>query len=115
MQDPNMRDFYGRIDRIEKTHQSGGGFEATGTLGMAYYNSLKQERRHGTWVFPVVLVLATVLVIKASVLASIGATAYAERIATLQSGGLIDKIGGYVLQADPLTVKVVAMLGNVRS
>ena len=36
MYDPNMRDFYRRVGRIERTHAQGGGFEAAGTLGMTY-------------------------------------------------------------------------------
>lgn len=110
MFDPNLRDFQGRIARIQKTHAAGGGFEADGTLGMYYYNSLKVQRRRGAWVFPVALVFATVLAMKAAVLATVGAESYAERIAALRSGGMVDVIGAWVLQADPVTVKLSTLL-----
>lgn len=110
MLDPNLRDFQGRVARIEKTHAAGGGFEADGTLGMYYYNGLKVQRRRGTWIFPVALVFATVIALKAAVLAAIGVAAYAERIASLRSGGMIDVMGAWVLQADPVTVKLSALM-----
>jgi hypothetical protein len=103
MVDPNMRDFYGRVGRIQKTHENGGGFEAAGTLGMTYYNSLKVRRSRMTWLMPVVLVAATIIAIKAAVLANIGTETYAARIAALQAGDMADRIGAYVLVADPLT------------
>jgi hypothetical protein len=103
MVDPNMRDFYGRVGRIERTHQQGGGFEAAGTLGMTYYNSLKVKRRRMTWLMPVALVFCTIVAIKAAVLANIGADTYTARIAALSGGDMADKIGAYILQADPLT------------
>lgn len=110
MLDPNLRDFQGRVARIEKTHAAGGGFEADGTLGMYYYNSLKVERRRGTWIFPVALAFGTIIATKAAVLASIGASAYADRIAGLRAGGMVDVMGAWVLQADPVTVKLSALM-----
>jgi hypothetical protein len=113
MFDPNMHDFQGRIARIQKTHAAGGGFEAEGTLGMYYYNSLKVQRRRGVWIFPTALVFATILFIKAGVLASIGADAYAGRIASLKGGGMVDVMGAWVLQADPLTIKLAALIDGL--
>jgi hypothetical protein len=113
MLDPNLRDFQGRVARIEKTHAAGGGFEADGTLGLYYYNSLKVQRRRGVWLFPTAMILATILFIKAGVLASIGAAAYGDRIAGLNSGGMVDIMGAWVLQADPLTVKVAALIQGI--
>ncbi len=103
MHDPNMRNFYNRLGRIERTHQMGGGFEADGTLGMTYYNSLKVQRRRMTWLGPVLLVLMTIVAIKSAVLARIGDDTYAQRIAVLSQGDTADRIGAWVLQADPLT------------
>lgn len=113
--DPNLRNFYGRLDRIEHIHEAGGGFEASGTLGMSYYNSIKRRRRPLGWLFPVVLVMASIVAVKSGVLARIGADAYAERVATLASGDTADQMGAYVLQADPLTIYVADLLrGLVR-
>mgnify|MGYP003460638737 FL=1 len=110
MYDTNMRDFYRRVGRIERTHAQGGGFEAAGTLGMTYYNSLKKPQRRGTWVLPVAMVLMTVIAIKAGVLATVGAQSYDDRIAVLRSGDAADRIGAYILSADPLTQALASMV-----
>ncbi|MFZ5751072.1 MAG: hypothetical protein ACOY5U_08380 [Pseudomonadota bacterium] len=108
--DPQLRDFYGRIDRIEKIHEAGGGFEAAGTLGLSHYTRQRRSRRHRNWLFPLVLVMASIVAVKAVVLARIGAEAYAQRVAVLAAGDTADRVGAYVLQADPLTVQVAALL-----
>ena len=113
MQDPNMDDFFSRLDRIERTHRSGGGFEAAGTLGMTYYNSLKHQKRRGSWIFPAAMVCLAVVAIKAGVLSNIGETAYADRIAALEAGGMADRVGAWVVQADPLTMKLSAVLADI--
>jgi hypothetical protein len=110
--DPNMKDFYGRLRRINKIHRAGGGFEATGTLGLAYYNSLQRRRSRHVWLMPVALVLVTVIVIKGAVLANVGEATYDSRIAALQAGDTADRIGAYVLQADPLTQYVATFIAN---
>ncbi|MCV2866214.1 hypothetical protein [Defluviimonas sp. WL0075] len=106
MVDPNMKDFYGRLDRIQRVHAAGGGFEAQGTLGMFHYNSLRRKRRRATWIMPVLLVCLTVLLIKAAVLATIGRDFYDDRIAMLKQGSTIDQAGAYVLEAGEATVWV---------
>ncbi len=103
-----MRDFHGRLDRIERIHDAGGGFEASGTLGLTYYNN-HRRRRLGR-LLPLVLILASIVVVKAGVLARLGPDPYAERLARLQAGDALDRVGAYVLQADPLTVQVAALL-----
>ena len=104
MVDRNLEKFYSRVGRIEQIHQAGGGFEADGTLGLSYYNSQKQPRRRRGVLGPVVLVMMTVVGIKAAVHTAIGTDMYEERIAALRAGPMVDQIGAYVLQADPLTV-----------
>lgn len=105
MVDRNMRDFYGRLGRIERIHDAGGGFEADGTLGMAYYNSHRKpaRRRRGGFLGPLVLVMLTVVAIKAAVLATIGPESYGERVAALRGGSVVEQVGAYVLQVEPMT------------
>ncbi|MCB2134645.1 MAG: hypothetical protein KDE08_01685 [Rhodobacteraceae bacterium] len=110
MVDRNLQRFYGRIGRIEKIHQAGGGFEANGTLGMSFYKSLKRPRRRRSFLAPVVLVMIAVVGIKATVHATIGAELYEERIAELRSGPVVDQVGAYVLQADPATLMLSAQI-----
>lgn len=113
MVDRNMQDFYGRLGRIDRIHQSGGGFEADGALGMSYYNTRRKPARRRGVLAPVVLVMLTVIAIKAAVLASIGAERYEERIAALRAGSGVEQGGAWVLQADPLTTMLADSLRGV--
>lgn len=112
MADPQMKDFYGRLRRINKIHRAGGGFEASGTLGMSYYSGINRRRNHAKWLLPVALLLFTIVGIKAAVHANIGSFAYESRIAALRDGDSADRIGAYVLQADPLTLYVADFFRN---
>lgn len=112
MVDRNMRDFYGRIDRIERIHEAGGGFEADGTLGMSYYKARRHRAHRFGLLGPVVLVMITIVAIKAAVLATIGPERYAERLAALRAGSPLEQGGAWVLQADPVTV---ALSGRLRA
>lgn len=113
MVDRNRNDFYHRVGRIERTHERGGGFEAEGTLGMTFYNSLRPRTRRSTMLMPLALILCTVVAIKAGVLINIGEQAYAERVARLQEGSTADRVGAYVLQADPLTQYVAELISQL--
>jgi len=104
MIDSNMKDFYGRIDRIERTHAAGGGFEAVGTLGMSYYTGQRRKARRRTWIMPAAMLVATVIGLKAGVLATIGPDLYQDRVTMLSEGSLVDKAGAFVLESGPLTV-----------
>ncbi|MCV2867949.1 hypothetical protein OEW28_04855 [Defluviimonas sp. WL0002] len=113
MVDPNMKNFYGRVDRIQRVHAAGGGFEAQGTLGMFHYNALRKKRRRATWLMPALLVCVTVLLIKAGVMATIGPELYQDRIAMLQQGNALDRAGAYVLEAGQATVWLSEIIRGV--
>ena len=106
MVDRNLQNFYGRVGRIEKIHAAGGGFEAEGTLGMSYYNAKRKRSYRKGFLGPLVLVLMTIVAIKAAVHASLGPEAYQERITRLEAGSWADRTGAYVLRADPLTLAI---------
>lgn len=105
MADAHLGDFYGRIHRIRKNYRSGGGFEAAGTLGRAYF--VPPPPVHvvptGRILRAGLYTLVAVTVLKALILANIGPTAYANRIATLQRGDAIARIGAVLMTADPAT------------
>ncbi len=113
MVDRNLQNFYGRLGRIERIHDAGGGFEADGALGMSYYKARRRPLRRAGFLGPLVLVVMTIVAIKAAVLATIGDERYAERIADLRSGTSVEHVGAYVLQADPLTVSIAGQLRKV--
>ena len=113
MVDRNLQNFYGRVGRIEKIHAAGGGFEAAGTLGMSYYNAQRRQSRRRGFLGPLVLILMTIVAIKSAVHASIGSELYGERIATLEAGDTADRLGAYVLRADPLTLALSAQIKKI--
>ena len=113
MVDPNMKDFYGRVDRIQRIHAAGGGFEAEGTLGMFHYNAQRRRRYRSTWIMPILLVALTVLLIKAGVLAVIGQDFYDDRVVMLQQGSVIDQAGAYVLEAGQATIWLSEVIRGV--
>lgn len=104
MVDRNLRNFQGRLGRIERTHEAGGGFEAAGALGMSYFNRRQRPRQRSGFIGAGLIVAMAVIGIKAGVHASIGPESYAERIAALNARAGADKVAAFVLQADPVTV-----------
>lgn len=113
MTDPNLKDFYGRVARIQKARARGYGFEAAGTLGRSYYSRPAAPRRSvlGPVLF---LVLCTVL-LKGLIYQSIGADSYTQRVATLMTGDGIERAGGWLMQPEPVTVFVAEQITLIRA
>ena len=111
MADPNLKDFYVRLGRIEKIRRSGGGFEAVGTLGLSHYT---RAQRRSTPIFrPLLVVFIAVIGIKGVIHHQVGAETYAARVEALRQGGSVDQLGAFVMQADPLTTFVSAQISDV--
>lgn len=110
MADQNMVDFYGRVSRIKKARAKGYGFEAEGTLGRSYYLQHLPTRSRISILKPAMIVLFSAFGLKGAIHYQIGGSVYSERVAELQSGKGIDRLGGYLMQADPLTMFVSAKL-----
>lgn len=103
MSDPNIVDFYSRISRIERGHSKGMGFEATGTLGRSHYH--RPARKHRlSLLLPAVFIIAAALGLKAAIYLDAGAAAYQQRVDQLLAGQGIDRVGGLIMQVDPVTV-----------
>lgn len=71
--------------------------------------------------FPLRAMIAVVVLgfmFKGLLLASIGNVAYAERVASLAQGGVMDRAGAWVMQIDPATVLIgdflAPYLGDLR-
>lgn len=104
MADPNIRDFYGRVYRIKKSHSRGGGFEAPGTLGRGY--TLVPRARRSVrlpFVRPILIMVICVTVLKAVILSFIGLPAYTERVNSLRQGDWIARTGAVIMTIDPAT------------
>jgi predicted DNA repair protein MutK len=112
MYDPNLVEFYGRVAKFEKSHAKGFGHEAPGTLSRSVtYGRVKARLRFP--VMPLVVVTLAVFGLKAVILHHVGATDYQSRVEALQSGQGFDRLGGWLMQADPLTMALAAKIGVV--
>ena len=101
MSDPNLTEFYGRVARFERARANGYGFDAEGTLGRSYF--LKKAKPRRSWLGVGMMVALCAFGMKAVIFQSVGAAAYNSRVATLQAGEGFDRLGGWMMQADPAT------------
>ena len=62
------------------------------------------KTRHRVTPRGIVYLLAAVLLFKAVLMAALGQATYAERIATLGQGNLLEQAGAAVMQSDPLSL-----------
>ena len=111
MSDPNLKDFYVRLGRIEKIRRSGGAFEATGTLGFSSYAGA--ERKKMPLFRPLLVVFLAVIGVKAVILHQVGADTYTVRVEALRQGSAMDQVGAFIMQADPLTQIVAAQITDL--
>ncbi len=102
MGDPNLRDFYGRISRIQEARAQGYGFEAPGTIGLSQYTKAQRQRRS---IFgPLFVAVVMALALKGTIHYKVGAATYDARVEALMAGQSFDKLGGWLMQADPATL-----------
>ena len=114
MADPNLADFYKRVERIERARSQGYGFEAAGTLGRSHFHRPSTPRR--AVVGPMALFLGAVLMVKGLMINEIGAEDYAARIALLdQSESGIERAGGWMMQADPVSLWIAAKIAALKA
>lgn len=99
---PQLQDFYARIARVESDHSRGRGFEAQGLLGRSHYT--RKVRRRPSLLKPLIVVLLSVTTLKAAVYREIGAETYGARVAELTASQGLDRVGGYLMMADPATL-----------
>ncbi|MEZ5911485.1 MAG: hypothetical protein R3D84_03995 [Paracoccaceae bacterium] len=113
MADPNLEDFHGRLRRIEAIQRRGGGFEAAGTLGRSFFGKQHKVRaRNGIW-RPLLLVALSVVFLKGVIHNQIGADHYNLRVAELAQGSSVDRLGAFVMKADPATLWVSAKVRDL--
>lgn len=109
MSDPCIAEFNSRIARIEKARAKGYGFEAYGTLGRSSYTLYRRRKnRKVRLARPLMIVLFCGTLLKALFLQHLGIQAYDDRVARLLTGEGFDRIGGWIMQADPVTVAFAA-------
>lgn len=112
MADPNLVDFYGRVARIEKARTKGYAHEAAGTLGRSSY--LIPAKRRRSFLGPPLFLALCAFGLKGGIYHSIGAEAYTQRVEQLKAGEGFDRVGGWLMQADPVTQFVAQKITLVR-
>jgi hypothetical protein len=104
MSDAKQIQFGQRLRRIDRHHRK----LARGYVTSVNHDGLIVARpRRQTSLFPLrglFLCLLTLLAFKGFLFAQLGPTAYAERVAMLQSGTVVEKMGAYAMKADPVTL-----------
>lgn len=111
MSDPNLDDFYRRVARIEQDRAKGYGFEANGTLGRSHY--LRPVQRRVPILRYLILVFVCAFGLKVAILYNVSPEFYDARIARLQAGHEVDRLGAWLMQADPVTVWVATQIASV--
>lgn len=111
MADPNMSEFYGRIARIQKARAKGMGFEAPGTLGRSHYYRAPARKR--SLIGPVLFLLVCGFLMKGTMYQQVGADIYNERVAALTKGEGMERVGGFLMQADPVTIHVAGKIEDL--
>lgn len=110
MADPQMKEFAGRLRRIEKTQRRGGGFEATGTLGQSHYSRAARRRNRRSPLRPLVTFVTVIVIFKGFLLASLGAATYGSKIDALREGTIVEQIGAYVMTMDPFSKSIATLI-----
>ncbi len=104
MADAKQIQFGQRLRRIDRHHRK----LARGYVATVNHDGLIVARpRRRTSLFPLrglFLCLLTLLAFKGFLYAQLGETSYAQRVALLQSGTVVEKMGAYAMQADPVTI-----------
>lgn len=115
----SFADFNSRIARIEDAHAKGHGFEASGALGRSFYtrSDLRYRRRHRLPVLrPILLALVLGTLAKGFLLHHLGSEDYNARVASLMAAQGFDRLGGWLMQADPATTALahqIALFGRL--
>lgn len=102
----NSQNFDKRMERILRKHQNiAHGYVPVLTEdGLIVAAPKKRPLRLPLRLMATTLVLA--MAFKIMLFVAIGETAYAERVASLQAGGEWERVGAWVMAADPVTVWV---------
>jgi hypothetical protein len=110
--EPSIAEFNSRIERIQKARGHGLGFEAPGTLGRSFYTHGNPRKRRLPLLRPLIVTLLLGTMLKALFLFQLGPESYEARVAVLMQGTGLDPIGGWLMQADPMTVTVARQIAS---
>lgn len=113
MRDANMQEFDDRMRRINRRHRK----LSRGFVTMVNSDGLIVAKPARTRLgFPwrgLLLTLIALLTFKAMLYQQLGPQDYAARVASLQSGSVVDQIGAYAMTIDPVTVFIAGLLADL--
>ncbi|MDO9639727.1 MAG: hypothetical protein Q7J44_14395 [Pseudotabrizicola sp.] len=115
----SIAEFNTRIARIHKAHAKGHGFEAEGALGRSFYTRSHPRYRRKIRVpvlRPLFIAVFVGTLMKAAFLYQLGSVAYSDRVADLLAGQGVERLGGWLMQADPVTTTIarqIALFGRL--
>lgn len=113
MADIQQLEFGQRVQKINKSHRKlAGGFVTTINDDGLMVARPHRKSSHQT-IRSLFFCLVIMMAFKAFLYAQSGEQAYQQRVSLLQSGTIVEQVGGYVMYADPITVWVSGMIGNV--
>jgi hypothetical protein len=111
--DEQHRQFGSRVKRIDKRHRKLVGGYATNMTNDGLIIPVPQRRRMRVPFAGVALLAIGLIAIKGVAYSVIGSSVYDARISALANGTQIERVGAWVMQADPLTVWVSEQVGFV--
>ena len=110
MVDGKQMQFGQRLQRIDRNHQK----LARGyVMSMNHDGLMIAQPRKKASSMPLralFLCLLTLLVFKGFLYAELGAAGYADRVALLEGGNAVEKIGSYAMKADPVTLWIAGLM-----
>lgn len=111
--DEQHREFGSRLKRIDRSHRKLADGYVTSVNHDGLIIAVPRRRRMRVPFAGIALVAVGVIAFKGVVLAQLGAEGYQARLDQLAAGSQVERIGAWVMQADPLTEWVAAQAMTV--
>ena len=102
MCDANFANCYSSVADYQTSNSKGYGHEAPGTLCRFVACGLPKKRLR-LRLMPIVFVAMMAFGLKVGILHAVGPAAYQERVAELSQSQGFDRLGGWLMQVDPVT------------
>lgn len=112
MSDPNLVDFYDRVSRFERARSHGFAHQAGVTSDSFPVPRMARVTRRRSVLLPLLFVTFAAFALKGAILHSVGTASYDDRVARLQAGEGFDRLGGWLMQADPVTRFMAGQIGH---
>jgi hypothetical protein len=106
-------EFERRMRRINRRHTKLSQGYVTAVTDDGLVVAKPQKRRSGATLRGLVLIATVILVFKGFLLAQLGVDAYNDRVDRLAAGNVVEKVGAWVMTADPVTVSISSHLSSL--